>query len=723
MKLPLRKLSLYKHGVGHFVHEGEISGREEILFSFRTQEMNDVLKSLVIIDESQQPVSVKYEPLIPLQKQNGNLTWTISSGGNILAFLNQIRGAKIKFQLSESSNQASVIEGQVIGTSLPPTSFKYNQENENENEVLLLVANDSVVKISLKTIVSFQILEDSLAEDIKFLLNNWLLEKKRDVKFLRIQTSGNAKRKIKVSYVIETPIWKASYRVVLPDLNNNNRTKSKEKNDISSSQCWIQGLALIDNGTDFNWSEVSLSLVSGVPISFIHDLYPMQFNIRPFVEYSGNFEKELKIFKENEQKSKATISGYRPSNWIQQHQNFHFPQQEQVVQQPSLNSNTISDTTSSGFGSSLFFRTDPSPPVKLSPQPSLAFEIGTQTIEIGDLFHYEISIPVTIEQGQSALVPFIQQNMEGGKISYFNSTRCGTRVFSALRLINTTNTTLEMGPITVLESDQYVGETLTEILRPKEEQILPYSVEFSCTVSLSTSETSQLPISVRIQNGTLHLDRTHQLFSSYNIKNESLENLDFILEHPNSEPTLKLINNDRWILTNKRFHRFRFSVDPSSTFNFKVVESRPHFTQFSLFSNLSRSSLKAWKNNELINETIFNRLSQILDKSESISQLGDQILDLKQSKADLLETLSQLRSNLQALQGPSSTYSETWAQQINITQEGLNSIQKQLKEKKKLLEEESKQLTEEITNIEYSNQINKDISIPTEFICLQFFVK
>jgi len=46
----VRKVVLYKHGVGYFERKGEVTGRAAIQVSFKTSEMNDVLKSLTVID-------------------------------------------------------------------------------------------------------------------------------------------------------------------------------------------------------------------------------------------------------------------------------------------------------------------------------------------------------------------------------------------------------------------------------------------------------------------------------------------------------------------------------------------------------------------------------------------------------------------------------------------------------------------------------------------------
>src|SRR5204862_6306973 len=74
--------------------------------------------------------------------------------------------------------------------------------------------------------------------------------------------------KVQVGYVIEAPIWKTSYRLLMAD---------KDKP-------YLQGWAMVENPTDEDWSGVKMALVSGRPISFKMDLYNPLYINRPTVE-------------------------------------------------------------------------------------------------------------------------------------------------------------------------------------------------------------------------------------------------------------------------------------------------------------------------------------------------------------------------------------------------------------------------------------------------------
>src|SRR5208283_3812985 len=80
--------------------------------------------------------------------------------------------------------------------------------------------------------------------------------------------SGEGKREVRVGYVVENPIWKTSYRLVLNE-------KGKP---------FLQGWAVVENTQDEDWNNVRMALVSGRPISFQMDLYEPLYVKRPIVE-------------------------------------------------------------------------------------------------------------------------------------------------------------------------------------------------------------------------------------------------------------------------------------------------------------------------------------------------------------------------------------------------------------------------------------------------------
>ena len=89
--LPIRRVVLYKHGVGYFERRGKVSGSETLHFDFKARDMNDVLKSMTVLDLSGGSVSaVSYDSTKPLEQLLQEATIRIPDSGSLTALLGHI---------------------------------------------------------------------------------------------------------------------------------------------------------------------------------------------------------------------------------------------------------------------------------------------------------------------------------------------------------------------------------------------------------------------------------------------------------------------------------------------------------------------------------------------------------------------------------------------------------------------------------------------------------
>src|SRR5205807_9975846 len=79
-----------------------------------------------------------------------------------------------------------------------------------------------------------------------------------------IDSTDSKSRQLVASYMIPTPVWKSSYRLIF----------------AASGEPMLEGWAIVDNTTGEDWTNVQLSLVSGRPVSFISQLYEPRYVTR-----------------------------------------------------------------------------------------------------------------------------------------------------------------------------------------------------------------------------------------------------------------------------------------------------------------------------------------------------------------------------------------------------------------------------------------------------------
>src|SRR5690242_134059 len=263
-KLPVRRVVLYKNGVGYFEHLGRVRGDQDVHIDFTSGQLNDVLKSLTVLDLSGGRITgVDYNSEAPLARRLSTLRLALGERPSEAEFLSALRGARI--EIRGSSGPAA------IGKLLSVERKTRNATNwtVETDEISLVSDSGEVRSIDLNPAASIRILDRDLNSEVGKYLSLITSSRDQDVRRMTISTAGTGERNLYVSYISEVPIWKTTYRIVLP-------TKPGKKP-------LLQGWAVVDNTVGEDWNNVELSLVAGAPHSFIQQLSQPYYSRRPVV--------------------------------------------------------------------------------------------------------------------------------------------------------------------------------------------------------------------------------------------------------------------------------------------------------------------------------------------------------------------------------------------------------------------------------------------------------
>src|SRR5262252_252092 len=266
--LPIAQAVLFSSGVGFFQREGEIDGNQRIDLSFPVQDINDLLKSMVLQDLGNGHVSaVSYESRDPIDKTLKSFAINLTSNPGYGQILNQARGEKIEVVSQTTANtQPGTLTGTILGVE--PKEEAVSKDKVVHVEMLNIWCAEGMRSVKLADVTRVRFLNPVMENEVKRALEVLSLSHDTQKKAVSLVFTGEGKRQVKVSYVVENPIWKTSYRLVL----------SKD------GKPYLQGWAVVENPGDEDWNNVRMSLVSGRPISFQMDLYQPLYVPRPVVE-------------------------------------------------------------------------------------------------------------------------------------------------------------------------------------------------------------------------------------------------------------------------------------------------------------------------------------------------------------------------------------------------------------------------------------------------------
>jgi hypothetical protein len=263
-KLPVRRVVLYKNGVGYFEHLGRVHGSQDVHIDFTSAQLNDVLKSLTVLDLAGGRITgVDYNSEAPLARRLATLRLALGERPSVSEFLGALRGARLEVR----GAAGPALTGRLLSVERKTRSAT-NWTVETD-EISLITDSGEVHSVDLNPTTSVRIAEKDLQVEVGRYLNLIASSRDQDVRRMTISTTGNGERNLYVSYISEVPIWKTTYRIVLP-------TKAERKP-------LLQGWAIVDNTVGEDWNEVELSLVAGAPHSFIQQLSEPFYGRRPVV--------------------------------------------------------------------------------------------------------------------------------------------------------------------------------------------------------------------------------------------------------------------------------------------------------------------------------------------------------------------------------------------------------------------------------------------------------
>ena len=263
-RLPVRRVVLYKNGVGYFEHLGHVRGSQDVHVDFTSAQLNDVLKSLTALDLSGGRITgVDYNSEAPLARRLATLRLALGERPTVAEFLGALRGARVEIR----SGAGAAITGKLLSVE---RKTRMGTAGSVEMEQISVISDTGEVRnVDLNTSTSVRIVDRDLNTEVGKYLGLVASAREQDVRRMTISTTGTGERNLYVSYISEVPIWKTTYRIVLP---------SKE-----GKKPLLQGWAIVDNTVGEDWNDVELSLVAGAPHSFIQQLSEPYYGRRPVV--------------------------------------------------------------------------------------------------------------------------------------------------------------------------------------------------------------------------------------------------------------------------------------------------------------------------------------------------------------------------------------------------------------------------------------------------------
>ena len=597
--LPIRSVVLYKHGVGYFEREGQVHGAEPVVLGFKQRDVSDVLKSLTVLDLDGGVVSaVGYDSAAPLARLLADIALDIPDEGSLVGLLPQLKGARVAIRERGGSEPS---HGAILGID----RLDRETPGGTASQFRLSVLGDSAeVRTYDLFDVDVQLLDDGLKRDLEFYLKTQLASKKKDNRTFTLRPQGEGSRRLRVRYVVEAPVWKATYRLLLNE---------PGRGEVPL----IQGWAVVDNTSDEDWDEIELKLVAGLPVSFVHDLDTPRYIQRPVVEVKETAGVMPPIAE----------AGYGEA------MAFDAPEADMLLM--ALPAPMMAKSRESAR--------------KLAAPQSSVSSVATQTRErqIGDLFEYAIDRPVTVRRNQSALVPIVLKPFAGRSVLLYQKQARAENPMRCVEFENTTGLTLEGGPVTVLDAGSYVGEAMLETLKPGERRLLGYAVELAVRATDSIDSHQSAVSNIAIHRGVLTAYTGNVNETTYTFRSNADRPQVLYIDHPRPHGW-ELRDTAKPHEVTDRFWRFKIELPPNATTAFTATMEQPTSVGYGLW-NTDDATLARWHSDRWIDAATHKLLVSLFAQRRALSDLDAAIQHYEAERQKLHAEQARIRENLTAL--------------------------------------------------------------------------
>jgi hypothetical protein len=644
-ELPIQRITLYRSGVGSFERRGLVSDNAKIQLRFKTDQVNDILKSMVVLDLSKgqgRIDGISYGSKEPLNRRLASFAVDISGNPTVAGLLSALRGSEVTVALAEGLVTGTILGTQTMdepsGKDTPPLKVDY----------LNLVTASGIRSIKLALANSIELKDKELNSELAKALAAVSEYRADRTKTVDVNLQGQGARDIVIAYVQEAPVWKTSYRLVLPDAPAKNDKNKKADAGSVPDRFTIQGWAIVENTTDEDWKDVTLSLVSGRPVSFRMDLYEPLYVFRP----------EIPV---------PTVPGVMPRQYAAGND----VEKAADVERDVLASRAAAPAqrramkdASEARGEAHAFAGAPMAPAApaAAPVPALSAEdlqnyaaaAQANAKEMGEVFQYELDHPVTVERQRSAMLPILNSGIDGRRVSIFNPSDGGEHPMRGLEITNSTKLQLMPGPISVFDGGSYAGDAQIGHVPAGDKRLLAYAVDLEVNFQRDDNNTEHVR-KVRIVRGVFEMTSQYQNTTSYTFTNKD-KNRDrtLIVEQPRL-PGWELAKPEKPYETTDALYRFELPLGAGGQNKIEVVQQHVDTRTLAVLQ-MNLQTLMLYSKQGQVSKEVIDAFKEASRLQADVGEAERKIADLEKQRGEISADQTRIRENMKTIDRASDLY-------------------------------------------------------------------
>jgi hypothetical protein len=611
--LQLKRVLLSTGGVGYFEYEATITGDQTLSLQVRLDQVNDVLKSIVVYDDRGGIGEISLPGREPLEEVFREMPFGPEALASPLALLNALRGAEV-----EAAGLRS-LSGRLIAVTAETAQLPNNGGTVTQHRVSLLT-EAGVRQFILEEADTLRFVDPALQAQVDEALAALAQHNERDRRVISIRTFGEGERTVRVAYVVEAPLWKSTYRLTLSD-------------DPAATTAELQGWAVLENLSGEDWAGVDLTIVSGNPVTFQQALYQAYYVDRPEVpvEVLGRVMPRVDTGTVRERlEQQAGLMGGDADMLM--------PMQEPPME--AAESYAYEETMSRAAGAA-------------APPPASAMIAAAESTEATTQVVFHVPEPISVASGHSVMVPIVSLDIAAAQLSLYQRETHATNPLASVRLTNDGASGLPPGILTLYERSaasglvSFVGDAQMSALPAGDERLLSFALDQKVKV-LREDEGSQTIAGGRIADGLLELTLIERTTTTYTVEGAPREPRTVVLEHERPDGWKLIVDDSVPVERTDAHYRLSLDLAPGQTKDLVVSLERPVSQQVSLI-DMSDDWIEYYASARQLSPEVREAIRELRRYKAEVLARENEIARLREDYQEIVGDQERIRANLDSV--------------------------------------------------------------------------
>jgi hypothetical protein len=587
-------------GMGYFEYEATVDGDATLKLTVSLQQVDDVLKSLVVYDDKGGVGGLSLPGREPLAQAFKDLPFDQESLGSPSQLLATLKGAQITVGGSRA------ITGRIVSVQEETVALGNDKGTTTRTRVTLLT-DRGLQQFILEDAENLQFADAALRDKVGQALVAIQGNRAKDARTIELSTRGTGKRTVRIAYIVEAPVWKASYRLTLGS-------------DPTAARSALQGWATIENLSGQDWKDIELTLVSGRPVAFRQALYNAYYVTRPEipVEVAGRLMPGVDrgAVQADQRAKSASPPMPAPAPYR--------PQQERSMAAGAA-------------------PPPPPPPVAAAADQIEATDAATQVV-------FRFPRAVSVDNGRTLSIPIIDRQVPAQRLALYQADTAARNPLAAIRLTNDGESGLPPGLITIYERDKagnvsYVGDARLSGFPIGETRLLAYALDEKITIERDVSQADRLATGT-ISQGVLKLSRIVRQTTVYRVRGPAKEPRQLVVVQRRLAGWTLTKPDAKGIDISEGNYRIPFALPGGDqTQTFEVVQEQTQQQELRLVDG-SADQIGLYAQAREFDAKTRDALTKVLQLQQAVAEVQRKMTQIDAERQQIVQEQARLRENL-----------------------------------------------------------------------------